>query len=68
MAIDFLLSNHKKIQPVEVKSSAYRKHSSLDKFIGRFHGRLGEKYILYQKDIMVKEGIVHLPLYMALFI
>ena len=68
MEIDFLISNHKKIQPVEVKSSAYRKHSSLDKFIGKFHDRLGEKYILYQKDIMVRDNIVHLPIYMTLFI
>ena len=68
MEIDFLISNHKKIQPVEVKSSSYRKHSSLDKFVTKFKKRLGEKYILYQKDIMIKENVVHLPLYMAMFI
>ena len=68
MEIDFLISNHKKIQPVEVKSSAYRKHSSLDKFIGKFNARLGEKYILYPKDVMVKDGVVHLPIYMTMFI
>ena len=68
MEIDFLISNHKKIQPIEVKSSAYRKHSSLDKFATKFRDRLGEKYVLYQKDIMIKDGVVHLPLYMALFI
>lgn len=68
MEIDFLVSNHKKIQAIEVKSSAYRKHSSLDKFVTKFHDRLGEKYILYQKDIMIKDGVTHLPLYMVLFI
>ena len=68
MEIDFLISNHKKIQPIEVKSSAYSKHSSLDKFATKVRDRLGEKYVLYQKDIMIKDGVVHLPLYMALFI
>lgn len=68
MEIDFLISNNRHIQPVEVKSSSYRKHSSLDKFINKFGSRLGEKYILYQKDIMIKDGIIHLPVYMAMFL
>ena len=68
MEIDFLISNHQKIQPVEVKSSAYRSHSSLSKFIDKFGKRLGEKYILYQKDLMIKDGIIHIPIYMAMFI
>ena len=38
------------------------------KFIGKFNDRLGEKYILYPKDIMVRDGIVHLFMYMAMFI
>ena len=66
--IDFLLSDHRRIMPLEVKSAAYRAHSSLDKFMTKFHERLGEKYILYQKDIMIRDGVVHLPLYMALFL
>lgn len=68
LEIDFLLSNHQKIQPVEVKSSAYRKHSSLDKFISKFGNKLGNKYILYQNDLQIKEGIIHLPIYMAMFV
>ena len=65
MEIDFLIRHGRKICPVEVKSSAYRKHSSLDKFTSRFGDRLGDRYILYQKDVMVTEGVIHLPLYMA---
>ena len=68
MEIDFLISNHRKIQPVEVKSSVYKEHSSLDKFIRKYHRRLGEKYILYQKDLLIKDGVIHLPVYMAMFI
>ena len=66
--IDFLISGGRKIHPVEVKSSAYRLHSSLDKFRRRFASKLGESYILYQKDVTVKDGVVHLPLYMAMFL
>lgn len=65
MEIDFLIRNGRKISPIEVKSAAYRKHSSLDKFITRFGSRLGERYILYGKDIMETEGVLHLPLYMT---
>lgn len=68
MEIDFLVSGGKKVSPVEVKSGRYQKHASLDKFRGRFGNRLGESYILYTKDVMEKDGIVHLPLYMAMFL
>ena len=68
MEIDFLVAGQKKICPVEVKSSAYRVHSSLDKFRQRFSSKLGNTYILYTKDIMVKENIIHLPIYMAMFL
>lgn len=63
--IDFLITEGKKIAPVEVKSAGYRSHSSLDKFRKRFHSVIGNSYILYPKDIMIKDGIIHLPLYMA---
>jgi len=65
MQIDFLITRNSKICPVEVKSSVYREHSSLDKFRRKFSSRLGDAYILYQKDVLVKDGIIHLPLYMA---
>jgi len=66
--IDFLLTRGSKICPVEVKSSAYRAHSSLDKFRRKFSKKLGESYILYTKDIMIKDGVIHLPIYMAMLI
>lgn len=52
---------------MEVKSGMYRKHSSLDKFKKRFSGRIGQAYILYTKDILVKDDVVHFPLYFAMF-
>ena len=42
--------------------------SSLDKFRAKFGDRLGELFILYTKDLQVKDGIVHLPIYMAMFL
>ncbi len=68
MEIDFLIRRERKICPVEVKSGSYRKHSSLDKFKSRFAGKTGQPYILYTKDILMKEGVVHLPVYMTMFL
>lgn len=70
MEIDFLITEGKKIAPVEVKSGDYRSHSSLDKFRKHFSSIsvIGNSYILYTRDVMKKDGIVHLPLYMAEFL
>ncbi len=68
MEIDFLITQNKKISPVEVKSANYRSHSSLDKFRKKFSQKIGTPYILYPKDVMQKDGIWHLPLYMAMFL
>lgn len=65
MEIDFLIAEGKKISPIEVKSGNYRSHSSLDKFRRHFSSAIGNSYILYTKDVMIKDGIIHLPLYMA---
>lgn len=65
MEIDFLITEGKKIAPIEVKSGNYRSHSSLDKFRKHFSSVTGNSYILYTKDVMIKDNIIHLPLYMA---
>ena len=66
--IDFLITEGKKISPIEVKSGNYRSHSSLDKFRKKFSSKIGQSYILYTKDVMVKDNILHLPIYMAMFL
>ena len=68
MEIDFLIRIGDKISPVEVKSGNYRSHKSLDKFKNKFKNRIGDSFILYTKDLMEKDGILHLPLYMASFL
>jgi len=66
--IDFLLIRNGKVCPVEVKSSEYRSHSSLDKFKNKFSAKLGKSYVLYTKDIMIKNDVIHLPIYMTMLI
>lgn len=68
MEIDFLITEKKKISPIEVKSGNYSSHSSLDKFKAKFSSKIGNSYILYSKDVMVKDEIIHLPFYMAMFL
>lgn len=68
MEIDFLITQGKKICPIEVKSGNYHSHSSLDKFRKKFSAKIGQPYILYTKDVMMKDEILHLPLYMAMFL
>ena len=68
LEIDFLVKRQQRIVPIEVKSSDYATHSSLLKFKTKFAGKIGQPYIVYAKDVSVKDGIVHLPLYMAMFL
>jgi len=66
--IDFLLSRKNKICPVEVKSSGYKTHVSLDRFIEKFPDRTAEKYIVYTKDLRKEKDIILLPIYMVPFL
>ena len=68
MEIDFLISEKRKISSIEVKSSNYSAHASLDKFKEKFSSHIGNQYILYAKDVLVKDNIIHLPFYMAMFL
>lgn len=63
--IDFLLSRGSKICPVEVKSSGYRTHASLDAFRNKFSSRIKLSYILYTKDVQKDGDLLFLPFYMA---
>lgn len=66
--IDFLLTNSNKICPIEVKSSNYKKHSSLDEFSIKYSNRILNKYIIHTKDISKDKDILCLPIYMTQFI
>lgn len=66
MEIDFLIRRNRKICPIEVKSSIYKKHASLDKFIKSYASKIGNKYIIYTKDFKEEDGILYIPAYMTM--
>ena len=63
--IDFLISKGSKIDPIEVKSSGYRTHKSLDVFRERYSSRIGCPIMLYTKDLRWENGLLYLPVYMT---
>lgn len=63
--IDFLISRGDKICPIEVKSSGYKSHKSLDEFQNKYSSRIKTRYLLYTKDLHKDGDIVCLPIYMA---
>lgn len=66
--IDFLLARKNKICPIEVKSSGYRTHASLDAFTEKFSDRILQRYLIYTKDLRKEKDILYLPAYMASFL
>ncbi len=66
--IDFILSRGKKICPIEVKSSGYRTHASLDAFCEKFSERIQDRYLIYTKDLGHNEQVQHIPTCFTLFI
>ncbi len=65
--IDFLLTKGSKICPLEVKSSGYKTHASLDAFMNKFSDRIAENYLIYTKDLSKDKDITCLPVYMLPF-
>lgn len=66
--IDFLLSKKNKICPIEVKSSGYKTHASLDKFSEKYSDRILDKYLIYTKDLQKDKDILMIPVYMVPFL
>ena len=66
--VDFLIADGDKISPVEVKSSGYKAHASLDAFCKKFSARIKNKYLIYTKDMRKEEGVQYLPAYMTMFL
>ena len=62
--VDFLLSRGAKICPLEVKSSSYKSHSSLDAFSAKFSSRISKRYVVYTKALRHDGETILLPIYM----
>jgi hypothetical protein len=66
--IDFLIADGDKVSPIEVKSSGYRMHTSLDSFCDKFSSRIRNRYIVYTKDLRRDAETLYLPVYMTMFL
>lgn len=71
LKVDFLISKNKitnkhNIIPIEVKSSERYTYTSLNKLIEKYSNYLDTPIILHTKDLEFKNGILFLPLYMAI--
>ena len=66
--IDFLITDKHKISPIEVKSSGYKSHKSLDEFCSKFSDRIMNRYVIYTKDYRRENGIDYIPVYMTMFL
>lgn len=66
--LDFLISSGNKIYPIEVKSSGYKAHKSLDVFIDKYRSRIGKSFVIYTKDYLKEGDIEYLPVYYTQFL
>ena len=66
--IDFLLSRGAKIRPIEVKSSGYNTHKSLDVFCEKYSHIVDKRYLIYTKDLRKDRETLLLPVYMTPFL
>lgn len=63
--VDFLLSRGFKLCPIEVKSAGYSTHKSLDEFCQKYSHRIGNRYLVYTKDLRQDEKTLMVPVYMV---
>lgn len=66
--IDLILTQGNKLCPVEVESSGYRTHTSLDAFKAKYSGRILWNYLIYTKDLRKDGDIILLPAFLAIFL
>lgn len=66
--IDFILARKNKIVPIEVKSSGYKTHKSLDVFTEKYSSRILKRYLVYTKDMSKDQDIFCMPVYMVPFL
>lgn len=66
--VDFLIESGNKIDPIEVKSSSYRIHASLDAFCRKYSAKVRRPYVFYTKDYAQVGPVVYLPIYLVPFL
>ena len=72
MEIDFLIvetyenaAMKYRVSPIEVKPSDHYHTVSLDKFKAKFDKKVGTRYVLHPKPLVMENDVVKLPIYMA---
>lgn len=65
--VDFLIADGSKVSPIEVKSSGYTTHTSLDRFVEKYSSRVQNKYLVYTKDLKKDGNVLCVPIYMVPF-
>ena len=66
--IDFLFARTNKVCPMEIKSSGYKTHASLDAFCEKYSSRILNKYLVYTKDLGKDQDVLSIPVYMTMFL
>jgi predicted AAA+ superfamily ATPase len=66
--VDFLIADGHKVTPIEVKSSGYKTHASLDAFCRKYSDRIQRKYLIYTKDLQRIGDVDYIPVYMTMFL
>lgn len=66
--VDFIIAKENKICPIEVKSSGYKTHASIDAFSNKFSSKVGQKYLIYTKDLRKDGDLICVPIYMTMFL
>ena len=66
--VDFIITDKYKISPIEVKSSGYKTHKSLDQFCAKYSERIMNRYLIYTKDYKRENGVEYIPIYMVMFL
>lgn len=68
--IDFLISNKSKTKykvfPIEVKSGEKYSITSLERFVEKYHERIGNAYVIHPKNFKIEKEIIYLPAYMVM--
>lgn len=66
--VDFLITEGHKISPIEVKSSGYKTHASLDAFCRKYSDRVKTRYVIYTKDLRREGELIYIPIYLSIFL
>lgn len=63
-----MIADGDKVDPIEVKSSGYKAHASLDAFSDKYSSRIRQRYLIYTKDLRKETDVLCLPVYMTMFL